>query len=112
MHVRQKFISAHLSEVLRKRFGKRSLNLKKGDEIKVMRGKDKGFKGKVERIDLKTSKIYIEGLNVKKVDGSEVLKPINPSNLLIMESKMEDKMRQMIIERSRETNKKGDKKGE
>ena len=112
MHVRQKFISAHLSEVLRKRFGKRSLNLKKGDEVKIMRGKDKGFKGKVERIDLKTSKIYIDGLNVKKVDGSEVLKPINPSNLLITESKMEDKMRQMIIERSRETKKKGDKKGE
>ncbi len=111
MHVRQKFVSAHLSEVLRKRFGKRSLTLRKGDEIKVMRGKDKGFKGKVERIDLKTSKIYIEGLNVKKVDGSEVLKPVNPSNLLIMESKMEDKMRQMIIERSRdlkETKKKGE----
>lgn len=101
LHVRQKFISAHLSEVLRKRFERRSLPLKKGDEVKVMRGSSKGFKGKIERIDLKTTKVYIEGLNVKKVDGSEVLKPVNPSNLLITDPKMEDKRRQMIVERSR-----------
>ncbi|MCK4336032.1 MAG: 50S ribosomal protein L24 [Candidatus Aenigmarchaeota archaeon] len=113
LHVRQKFVSAHLSEVLRGRFGKRSLPLRKGDEVKVMRGSDKGFKGKIERIDLKEGKVYIEGLNVKKVDGSEVLKPKDPSNLLITESKMEDKRRQMIVERSREKEEeKAKKKGE
>lgn len=113
LHVRQKFVSAHLSEVLRGRFGKRSLPLRKGDEVKVMRGSDKGFKGKIERIDLKEGKVYIEGLNVKKVDGSEVLKPKDPSNLLITESKMEDKRRQMIVERSREKKEeKAKKKGE
>jgi large subunit ribosomal protein L24 len=100
MHVRQKFVSAHLSEVLRNRFGKRSLALRKGDEVKVVRGESKGFKGRIERIDLKNSKVYIEGLNVKKVDGSEVLKPIHPSNLIITDPKMEDKRRQIIIERA------------
>ncbi len=111
LHVKQKFVSAHLSEVLRNRFGKRSLPLRKGDEVKVMRGSNKGFKGKIERIDLKTSKVYVEGLNVKKVDGSEVLRPIDPSNLIIIDSKMEDKRRQMIVERSRETKEKRKGKG-
>ncbi len=111
LHVRQKFVSAHLSEVLRGRFEKRSLPLRKGDGVKVMRGKDKGFKGKIDRIDLKTSKVYVEGLNVKKVDGSEVLRPVEPSNLLITETKMEDKRRQNIIERSRETGEKKSNKG-
>lgn len=106
LHVKQKFISAHLSEVLRTRFGKRSLSLRKGDEVKVTRGDDRGFKGKVERIDLKSSKIYIDGLNVKKVDGSEVLKPMDPSNVMITEAKVEDKRRQMIIERSRKAKEK------
>jgi len=110
MHVRQKFVSAHLSEISRRRFGKRSLQLRKGDEVKVMRGQDRGFKGKVERIDLKTAKVYIDGLNVKKVDGSEILKPVEPSNLLIVEPKMEDKRRQAIVERSRGS--KRDKKAE
>ncbi len=112
LHVKQKFISAHLSEVLRKRFGKRSLSLRKGDEVKVMNGTDKGFKGKVERVNLKNTKIYIEGLNTKKVDGSEVMKAIDPSNLMIIEAKIEDKKRQMIIERSRTAKTKTAKKGE
>jgi len=101
MHVRHKFVSAHLSEALRNRFGRRSLPLRAGDEIKVMRGSKKGFKGKVERIDLKKSQIYIEGFNVKKVDGSEVLKALDPSNLIIVEPKMDDKRRQMVVERSK-----------
>lgn len=120
LHVRQKFVSAHLSEALKSRFGKRSLPMRKGDEVKVMRGSKKGFRGKVERIDLKKSKIYIEGLNVKKVDGSEVLRAIEPSNLLLVEPKMDDKRRQMIVERSRKSEKAktkesketGEKKGE
>jgi large subunit ribosomal protein L24 len=105
LHVRQKFVSAHLSEALKNRFGKRSLPLRKGDDVKVMRGSKKGFRGKVERVNLKRSKIYIEGLNVKKVDGSEVLRPINPSNLLLVEPKMDDKRRQTIVERSRKPRK-------
>ncbi|NIO23265.1 MAG: 50S ribosomal protein L24 [Candidatus Aenigmarchaeota archaeon] len=109
LHVRQKFVSAHLSEILRRRFGKRSLPLRKGDEVRVMRGKDNGFKGKVERIDLKRSKVFIEGLNVKKVDGSEVLKAVEPSNLLIVEPKMEDKRRQATIERARKAGRKEEK---
>ncbi len=106
MHVRQKFVSAHLSEALRGRFGRRSLPLRAGDEVKIMRGSKSGFKGKVDNIDLKRSKIYVEGFNVKKVDGSEVLRPIDPSNLLIVEPKMDDKRRQMIVERSRGREKK------
>jgi len=109
MHVRHKFVSAHLSEALRNRLGRRSLPLRAGDEIKVMRGSKKGFKGKVERINLKKSQIYIEGFNVKKVDGSEVLKPLDPSNLIIVEPKMDDKRRQMVVERSRKTKKTGGK---
>jgi len=105
MHVRQKFVSAHLSEALRNRFGKRSLPLRKGDEVKIMRGSKKGSKGKVDRINLRKSKIYVEGINVKKVDGSEVLISLEPSNLLIVEPKMDDKRRQMIVERSRKTQK-------
>ena len=113
LHVRQKFVSAHLSEILRRRFGRRSLPLSKGDEVKVMRGKDRGFKGKIERVDLKNSKVYIEGLTVKKVDGSEVMKPVEPSNLLIVEPKMDDKRRQAIVERARKVKEKtkGEERG-
>lgn len=101
LHIRNSFLSAHLSETLKNRFGKRSLPVRKGDEIKVLRGENKGFKGKVERVDLKKQLVFVEGLNVKKVDGSEVLRHVHPSNLVITDANMDDKKRQEVVERAR-----------
>ena len=42
-------------------------------------------------------------------DEEEVLKPLRPSNLMITEAKMDDKRRQMIVERSRNKEEKSDK---
>ncbi len=99
LHVRRKFVSAHLSKVLRKRFNRRAVPLRKGDEVEVMRGNFSGQKGKVERVDLKHSKVYVENIKVKKVNGTEVLKPLEPSNLLITNLVLEDKMRKKVLEK-------------
>ena len=99
LHVRRKFVSAHLSKILRKRFNRRAVPLRKGDDVEVMRGSFRGQKGKVERIDLKNSKVYIDSIKVKKVNGTEVLKPLEPSNLLITNLVLEDKMRKKVLEK-------------
>ncbi len=102
LHIRHKLISAHLSKELRERFKRRSFPLRKNDEVKIMRGKFRDKKGKVERIDLKKYKVYIEGIKIKKADGSEVSVPIDPSNLLITELNLDDKKRVKAIERGKE----------
>ncbi|RLJ05361.1 MAG: 50S ribosomal protein L24 [Candidatus Aenigmatarchaeota archaeon] len=103
LHIRRKFVSAHLSPELRERFGKRSFPLRKGDEVKVMRGEFRGFKGVVERVNLRDLKIYIEDLKVKKADGSEVLKPLRSSNLMIVKLNLDDKKRLEALERGTKT---------
>lgn len=40
------------------------LIIKKGDEVKLLSGKDKGKKGKVLSVLPKTSKVVVEGLNI------------------------------------------------
>jgi len=40
--------------------------LKKGDQVQVITGKDKGKKGRVLRVDRLTGKIIVEGLNLVK----------------------------------------------
>ncbi len=40
--------------------------IKKGDTVKIVKGKDAGKTGKVIHVDLKTLKITVEGLNVYK----------------------------------------------
>jgi large subunit ribosomal protein L24 len=42
----------------------KSLNIKKGDQVKVLAGKDKGKEGKVLEVRPKISKVVVEGLNI------------------------------------------------
>jgi large subunit ribosomal protein L24 len=100
LHVRQRFVSVNLSPELRKRFGTRSMQVRKGDEIRVVRGDMKKKTGVVDRVDVNKSRIYVEELKVKKVDGSEVHRPMQPSNLMITKLKLDDKKRQAILERA------------
>jgi|YelNatPaOPRAMG01_1025707.scaffolds.fasta_scaffold01691_21 large subunit ribosomal protein L24 len=99
LHLRRKMISAHLSKELREKYKRRSLPLRKGDEVEIMRGEFKGKKGKISRVDLKNYKVYIEGITRKKTTGAEVLVPIHPSNLRIISLNLDDKKRVEAIEK-------------
>jgi len=101
LHVRQKFVHVHLSKDLKKKYGKRRLGLKKGDKVKVVRGQFRKHTGTVERIDLKKTAVYVSGIEVTKKDGSKTTYPINPSNLILTELSLDDKMRQKIVERKK-----------
>ena len=106
LHVRRKFLSVNLSKGLRERFGKRTMVVRKGDEIVVMRGSLRGRRGNVDKVDLSGGKVYAENIKVKKVDGSEVPRGLSPSNLQITKLTTDDKQRQKVLERSGETGKK------
>ena len=41
-----------------------TLKIKKGDTVKVIAGKDNGKTGKVIRVDAKTSRVLVEGVNM------------------------------------------------
>jgi large subunit ribosomal protein L24 len=99
LHIKQKFLRAHLSSDLRNKLSKRSAGLRKGDTIKVMRGQFRNKTGKVEQVSLKKTQIYVNGIEITKKDGTKVRFPLNPSNLLITELNMDDKVRQKTLER-------------
>ena len=101
LHKKHKLLSAHLSKDLRKQFNKRSLPVRKGDEVKVMRGKFKGVTGKISRVDLKKLKVYVDNVKRKRVSGEEVHVPIYASNLMIINPILEDSRRKKVIERSK-----------
>jgi large subunit ribosomal protein L24 len=100
LHVRHKLLSAHLSRELRERYKKRSLPVRKGDEVEVMKGKFKKKTGKISRVDMTKIKVYIDGITRKKVDGSEIPVPIHPSKLKIINLNLEDKKRLEALTRT------------
>ncbi|RZN65517.1 MAG: 50S ribosomal protein L24 [Candidatus Methanoliparum thermophilum] len=99
LHIRQKFVGAHLSKELREKYGKRCISLVKGDKVLLVRGDDKGKEGKVLKVDLKRVKIWIEGISLAKADGTEVPRAIHPSNVIITRLNLEDEERRKILER-------------
>ena len=99
LHIKQKFVHSHLSKDLRKKFPRRSIGLRKGDKVKVMRGQFRKHEGKVESIDLKKAEIIVSGVEITKKDGTKKLIGLNPSNLMITELNLDDKFRQKLIER-------------
>ncbi|MFZ8829918.1 MAG: 50S ribosomal protein L24 [Candidatus Aenigmatarchaeota archaeon] len=101
LHLRRKMISAHLSKELREKYKRRSFPLRKGDEVKVMRGEFKGTIGKVVRIDTKEYKVYVDSVKKKRSIGTEYLVPLSPSNLMITKLNLDDKYRVKMLERGK-----------
>jgi large subunit ribosomal protein L24 len=93
LHIKKRFLTCNLSKTLRKKYGKRNVQLRKNDKVKIMRGKFKGKQGKVTGVKLKTSKITVEGIQVKKLDGSKTDLRLQPSNLQIVELYLDDSKR-------------------
>ena len=107
LHLKRKLLSVNLSKELRKRFSKRNIVVRKGDTVKIMRGKFKTKSGKITEVNIKTSKVKIEGIMAKKQDGSKVNIKMRPSNLQIIELNLEDKKR---MKTTKEENKKSESK--
>ncbi len=74
------------------------MKLKKGDNVIIISGKDKGKKGKISTVLPKENKVIIEGLNLTKKHqrprksgekGSvvDVAMPMNASNVMIVDPK-------------------------
>jgi len=101
LHIKQKFVRVHLSKELKKKYEKRNLGLKKGDKVKVVRGQFRKHVGEVDSIDLKKSKVYVTGMDITKKDGNKTRRFVDPSNLIITELNLDDKIRQRIIERKK-----------
>jgi len=101
LHKRQKLMSATLSPELRKQYGVRSLPVRVGDEVVIMRGGFRGHKGKVTRVDLRRMRIYVEGATINNARGEPRYYPIHPSNVMIVTLNLDDKRRREIIERKK-----------
>lgn len=99
LHAKHKFLSAHLSKELMKKHGKRNVPVRKGDTVKIIRGQFRNHVGKVEKVLLRKTKIYVEGAEQIKRDGTKSFYPIHPSNIIITALNLEDKKRQKLLER-------------
>lgn len=95
LHKKRRMVSAHLDSALMKEYNVRSVAVRKGDTVRVIRG-DKDFKAseaKVASVDLKSLKLIIENVTLPKADGTQKPKPVDPSNVLLTRLDLSDPWR-------------------
>jgi len=90
----------HLSPELRTKYGTRSIGVRVGDKVKILRGQFRKRTGKVNKVSLVYEKVYIEGVELVKKEGAKVFYPLSASNLMITELDLEDKRRKAKVEKN------------
>ncbi len=100
-HIKRTFMGATLSKELRQKYGKRGIEVKKGDEVKVMRGKFIGKQGKVGIVDIKNSRIQIDGIQRTKAGQEKLVTWFHPSNIKIIILKDDDNRRLKFMKKKK-----------
>jgi len=92
-HLRGSLLHSMLSPELREKHGRRHFRVVTGDTVKVLRGEHAGKSGVVDGIDLKRLAVQVHGVTVKKADGTEVARPVDPSKVMITKLNLKDPKR-------------------
>ena len=78
----------------------RAMPVKKGDRVMIVRGEGKSKSTTaVSLVDRKARKVYVEGFTYFKSDGTELQRPIDASNLVIINPDWSDVRRRKILNR-------------
>jgi large subunit ribosomal protein L24 len=109
LHIRKKIMGCNLSKALREKYGKRSIGIRKGDEVKILRGQFALKKGKISLVDLKKLRVAVDGVQRQKKDGSKINVWLNTSSLQIQELNLDDKKRLAALNRKAATKEEGEK---
>merc|ERR1711964_763696 len=98
---RRVIMSAALSKELRAQYGKRSIPVRTGDVVQIVRGtkKSQDRSAKVTAVYRRKFVIQIEKLEKERNSGQPVKLGIHPSNVVITKLKI-DKDRQAILDRA------------
>ena len=109
-HRRHREMSAPIDKGLREKqlargfMYPRSMPVRKGDRVLVVRGEGKSKSAtKVAKVDRKARKVYVEGFTYFKSDGTELQRPIDPSNLVIINPDWSDIYRRKLLTRVNES---------
>lgn len=100
LHRKKSRLHVHLSKDLRAKIKKkkRSLLVRKGDTVKIMRGPHKGKEAKVSDVNVVRRVVFLEGIAVKNARGREMPMPLQPSNLLLLSLDPTKERKEMFAE--------------
>jgi large subunit ribosomal protein L24 len=112
LHEKRNSLAGHLSKDLRKKMGKRGISLRKGDTVRIMRGKHFGKEGKITGVDYKKGLVFVEKITRKKSDGTEIPVGIPASKLLVLDIASDERRFAKKASSKKKAFSEGEKEGE
>jgi len=100
-HRVRKLLTAPLSDELRKSQERRSYPVRKGDTVKILRGDFAGIEGKINDVDTRRQRLFVEGVQREKTSGTSSNVSVNSSKVMITKLNLDDKWRAESIKLSR-----------
>jgi large subunit ribosomal protein L24 len=98
-HKRPRLLNAHLSSQLSGQYGTRSMAVRQGDRVMLMRGDFAGHEDQVTEVNPERGFVYVRDVTQEKVDGTKSFVPVRASNLEITKLSLDDEKRQKILQR-------------
>ncbi len=96
---RRRVLNAHLSSSLRSRLGIRSIPVKEGDTVRIVKGEYGGRRGRVRRVVRNLGRVEVVGITEKSGKGDTIYPRISISYIEITRLNLRDKWRRKIISR-------------
>jgi large subunit ribosomal protein L24 len=93
-------LRCRLDDSLREEYGLRSLGIKKGDLVRIMRGQFRDTEGKVLGVDYRAIRVLVDGASTTKSDGKEAKIPLHPSSLMLVKLELNDERKKNIQARA------------
>ncbi|MGC8556207.1 MAG: 50S ribosomal protein L24 [Conexivisphaera sp.] len=91
-------LSAHLADDLAEEYGLRSIRVRVGDVVKVVRGSYRGVEGKVLRVYPEEGRLAVEGLTRQNSRGENVPVKVHASKVIVTKLNLDDKIRRERLE--------------
>ena len=98
----QRQMRGSLSDKLREKYGMRSVSIRKGDTVKILRGDFAGIEGKVIETDRRSQRVTVEGVTREKVSGEQIRVPVHTSKIMVTSLDMGDRWRSEKLEKKPE----------
>ena len=100
---KHKFLGAPLSTELRTTYGRRSIPVRTGDTVRIVRGDFSGVEGKVSNIDTTRQRLFVEGVTREKVAGTSEKVSVHCTKVMITRLNLDDKWRADSLRESKAT---------
>ncbi len=94
---RHRKMSVALSKELRRRYGRRSLPVRKGDTVRVLSGSYVGREERVAKVNLQKYAVTLDNVTGKTADSKLKPLPIRTSHLVLTKLNLSDAWRRRIL---------------